>query len=116
MQTSWAAVKLGLTGYIIPFMFVFAPWLLLIGDWPTVTLAVITATVGVIWLAGGLHRYFFFGPTRAWESVMLVAAALALIKPGWLTDLAGAALIALTSASQFLVPRQPAVNAVSRPG
>ena len=32
MDTSWAAVKLGLTGYIIPFMFVFAPSLLLMGD------------------------------------------------------------------------------------
>jgi TRAP-type uncharacterized transport system fused permease subunit len=31
MESSWAAVKLGLTGYIIPFMFVFGPSLLLIG-------------------------------------------------------------------------------------
>jgi TRAP-type uncharacterized transport system fused permease subunit len=36
MQTSWAAVKLGLTGYIIPFMFVSAPSLLLMGDVSTI--------------------------------------------------------------------------------
>ncbi|MEO5695736.1 MAG: TRAP transporter permease, partial [Burkholderiaceae bacterium] len=59
METSWAAVKLGLTGYIIPFMFVFSPSLLLMGDPSTVALAVVTATIGVICLAGGLHEYFF---------------------------------------------------------
>ncbi len=115
MQTSWAAVKLGLTGYIIPFMFVFAPSLLLIGDWPTVTLAAITATVGVICLAGGLHRYFFFGPTRIWESVMLVAAALVLIKPGWLSDLIGVALIGLTVASQLWLPRRLLAEPAAKP-
>ena len=100
METSWAAVKLGLTGYIIPFMFVFAPSLLLMGDAPTVMLAVVSATIGVICLAGGLHEYFFFGPARWWERIMLIVAALVLIKPGWQSDLAGVALIALTVASQ----------------
>jgi TRAP transporter 4TM/12TM fusion protein len=100
METSWAAVKLGLTGYIIPFMFVFAPSLLLIGEPATVALAAVSASIGVICLAAGLHQYFFFGPARSWERVMLIAAALVLIKPGWASDLVGLALIALTVASQ----------------
>jgi len=100
MQTSWAALKLGLTGYIIPFMFVFAPSLLLMGDASTVLLAAITASVGVICLAGGLHEYFFFGPARAWERILLIIAALVLIKPGWMSDLIGLALIGLVIASQ----------------
>ena len=111
METSWAAVKLGLTGYIIPFMFVFAPSLLLMGDAPTVMLAVVSATIGVICLAGGLHEYFFFGPARWWERIMLIVAALVLIKPGWQSDLAGVALIALTVASQRWV--RPGVTAKS---
>jgi TRAP transporter 4TM/12TM fusion protein len=100
METSWAAVKLGLTGYIIPFMFVFAPSLLLMGDWFTVSLAAVTASVGVICLAGGLHEAFFLGPARSWERALLVVAALVLIKPGWMTDLVGFALIGVTLASQ----------------
>jgi len=54
-------------------------------------------------MAGGLHSYFFFGPARAWERVMLIVAALALIKPGWMTDLLGLALIALTVGSQHWI-------------
>ncbi|MEO7853611.1 MAG: TRAP transporter permease [Rubrivivax sp.] len=103
MDTSWAAVKLGLTGYIIPFMFVFAPSLLLIGEWHVVALAAVTATVGVTCLAAGLHEYFVFGRARSWERLMLIAAALVLIKPGIWSDLVGVALIALTLASQYWI-------------
>ncbi|MDH5540023.1 MAG: TRAP transporter permease [Rhizobacter sp.] len=115
MDTSWAAVKLGLTGYIIPFMFVFAPSLLLMGEPLTVALAIVTATVGVMCLAGGLHEYFFFGAARWWERLLLITAAIVLIKPGWMSDLIGLALIGLTVASQHWLrgaaaasPKEPA--------
>lgn len=100
METSWAAVKLGLTGYIIPFMFVFAPALLLRGDWATVALAVVTATIGVTCLAGALHEHFFWGKARSWERVLLFVAAIVLIKPGWQSDLVGVVLVVLVAASQ----------------
>jgi TRAP transporter 4TM/12TM fusion protein len=110
LESSWDAVKLGLTGYIIPFMFVFAPSLLMIGDVGTVALAAATASVGVICLAAGLHQYFFFGPTRWWDRVLLVAAALVLIKPGLITDLIGLGLIAVTVVSQLAARRAEAAN------
>jgi TRAP transporter 4TM/12TM fusion protein len=113
VETSWAAVKLGLTGYIIPFMFVFAPALLLMGDPWSVSLAVVTATIGVVCLAGGLHSHFFLGTARSWERVLLIIAALVLVKPGWITDLAGLALIALTLASQRWLRARPAASAMS---
>jgi len=113
MESSWAAVKLGLTGYIIPFMFVFGPSLLMIGDWTQVVLTVITATVGVTCLAGGLHSHFFFGTARLWERAMLVGAAFVLIKPGLVTDGIGALLVALTVASQLLI--KPAGKASPAP-
>jgi len=118
MESSWAAVKLGLTGYIIPFMFVYGPSLLLIGDASTIALTIVSATIGVICLAGGLHSYFFFGATRIWERVMLIGAAFALIKPGITTDLIGAGLIAATVASQLMISRPvtPAAAAAGKAG
>jgi len=110
METSWAAVKLGLTGYIIPFMFVFAPSLLLMGPWTTVLLATITATVGVTCLAGSLHAYFFWGRARSWERVLLFVAALVLIKPGWQTDLIGVVLILAVAASQRWIAQSTPVT------
>jgi TRAP-type uncharacterized transport system fused permease subunit len=112
MDTSWAAVKMGLTAYIIPFMFVSSPALLLIGETGTVITAALTATVGVICLAGGLHEFFFLGRARFWERAMLLAAALLLIKPGLVTDAIGAALIVATLLSQRLIPdRRPKAGA-----
>ena len=105
MESSWAAVKLGLTGYIIPFMFVYGPSLLLIGETSTIILTVITATIGVICLAAGLHAYFFFGAMHLWERFVLVAAAFVLIKPGLVTDLIGAGLIAAVVVSQLTLRR-----------
>jgi len=116
MESSWAAVKLGLTGYIIPFMFVYGPSLLLIGETTTILQTIVTATIGVICLAGGLHSYFFFGATRIWERAMLVAAAFVLIKPGLFTDLVGLGLIAATVASQFLVSRPATPAAAGKAG
>lgn len=103
VDTSIAAVKLGMTGFIIPFMFVFGPSLLLQGDLSTILTTAFSATVGVICLAASLHRHFFFGTARLWERILLFAAALLLIKPGITTDLIGAGLVVVTVASQLLL-------------
>ena len=105
MESSWAAVKLGLTGYIIPFMFVFGPSLLMIGEWHTIAATVVTATIGVTCLAAALHNYFFFGHTHIWERLFLFGAAFVLINPGLYTDIAGATLLGLTIASQLMIAR-----------
>ena len=105
MESSWAAVKLGLTGYIIPFMFVFGPSLLMIGPWYTIAGTVVTATIGVTCLAAALHNYFFFGHTHIWERLFLFGAAFVLINPGLYTDIAGATLLGLTIASQLMIAR-----------
>ncbi|WP_163264547.1 TRAP transporter permease [Chelativorans alearense] len=102
--TSWAAVKLGLTGYIIPFMFVFGPSLLLIGEWHVIALTAVTATAGVALLAGGLSG-FFVKPANVLARVLFIAAAFTLIKPGVWTDLSG---LALGAVALFINLRWPA--------
>jgi TRAP transporter 4TM/12TM fusion protein len=99
-ETGWAAVKLGATGYIVPFMFAFAPALLLIGEGWRVALAIVTATVGVTMLAGSLHGYYL-GATSRWQRLALFVGAICLIKPGWITDVAGAAALAVVLLAQW---------------
>lgn len=98
-ESSVAAVKLGATGYIVPFMFVFGPQLLMQGSWPEILSAALTATVGVVLLAAGLHGFLL---TRAslWQRGLLVLAALVLIMPGTITDAVGLALGAAVLAIQ----------------
>jgi TRAP transporter 4TM/12TM fusion protein len=117
-ETGWAAVKLGATGYIVPFMFAFSPALLLLGPWPEASLATLTALIGVTCLAGSLHSYFFLGPASAWQRVALLAAAICLIKPGWVTDIVGGVALAMVLLTQWRARAESlAVAAVPlRPG
>jgi TRAP-type uncharacterized transport system fused permease subunit len=89
--TSFVAVKLGLTGYIIPFMFVYGPSLLLVGEWQTIVLTAITAATGVTLLAAGLSGWLV-GFANPAARLFYVAAAFVLIKPGLMTDAIGAGL------------------------
>lgn len=100
-KTGFAAMKVGAAAFIVPFMFVYEPALLMIGSWADALSASITATIGVLLLAAGLHGYFV-GPALWFERVLLCVAALLLIKPGWQTDIAGLALAGLAVSSQLL--------------
>ncbi|HWI14158.1 MAG TPA: DUF3394 domain-containing protein, partial [Burkholderiales bacterium] len=114
-QAGWEAVRVGAAGFIVPFMFVFEPSLLMIGDWNDIASSAFTATVGTICLAAGLFGYLI-RPARAWERILLVAAALLLIKPGFVTDLMGAALLVVVVLSQLALARATAESATVKSG
>ena len=110
--SGWAAVRVGAAGFIVPFMFIFEPSLLMIGDWWTILMSATTATIGVICLAGGLHGYFWRAASM-WERTFLVGAAVLLIKPGLVTDIIGLGLLGLVLLNQIVV--NPAKAAAAPP-
>jgi TRAP transporter 4TM/12TM fusion protein len=112
--TGWAALRIGLPGFIIPFMFVYEPALLMIGDWPTIIWRTLISTVGIIVFAGGIFGYFL-APATVWQRGGLALAGLLLIAPSLLTDIAGLALGAGVIASQYLGYRAEPVS-VAREG
>jgi len=105
MRVGFLAVKLGITAYIVPFMFVYSGALLLRGAWQEVLIAVPSALVGVWALSRGVQDRSVH---RLWRTAY-VAAAVVLIKPGLYTDLIGLGLIGLALLGQRRVgfARQP---------
>jgi TRAP transporter 4TM/12TM fusion protein len=108
--TGFAAVRAGAPAYIVPFMFVYEPMLLLIvkdwaSEWLYVAWAVISASVGVICLAASLFGWLFT-LAAMWQRVLLFVAALCLIKPGLVTDAIGLGLLVLVAAAQLAGRRQ----------
>jgi len=91
-KTGLAAMKAGATGFIVPFMFVYGPSLLLIGSPGSIIITVISASIGVILLSAGLMGWFL-KEARLLERAILVAGAIFLIKPGLWTDLIGVGLL-----------------------
>ena len=99
-ESGWAAMKVGAAGYIVTFMFVYEPALLMIGDPWVSARAFVTASIGCISLAAGLHGYLL-GPASLWQRGLLVAAAIALIDPAVVTDLAGLVLLGVVALVQW---------------
>jgi TRAP transporter 4TM/12TM fusion protein len=103
-RTGLEAVRIGATGFVVPFMFVYGPSLLFIGSWLEILTSAISASVGVILLSAGLVGWFV-KEARLWERVLLLAGALMLIKPGFYTDAAGLILAALVFVAQKYLRR-----------
>jgi TRAP-type uncharacterized transport system fused permease subunit len=109
-QSGFAAMRAAAPAYIVPFMFVYEPRLLLIvtdwsTDWAFVVWSLISASVGVVCLAGSLFGWLFTLAV-AWQRVLLFIAALCLIKPGLITDAIGLGLLAVVTAAQLVARRR----------
>ena len=87
-KTALEACRLALPSFLIPFMFVFNPVLVLQGAWYEVLWATITATFGVFLAAAGLQG-FCLVRLKPWERTVLLAGAILLMKPGIITDAIG---------------------------
>ncbi len=106
--TGWAAVRIGMAGFIAPFMFVYEPALLSIGTWQQIAYAWIPASTGIVFLAAALHGYFLRPlnwPERAWALI----AAFMLVKPGIVTDMIGFGMAAALVGWAWLGRRKPAL-------
>ncbi len=104
-KTGFTAWRLGLAGFIVPFMFVYGPSLLLQGSPGEIALTVVSASIGVISLASALEGYLI-RQLSLWERALLLFGAVVLIKPGLITDVVGIGLLILVLLRQWHVGRQ----------
>ena len=93
MKTGWTSVRLAIAGFIIPYIFVLSPQLMLINT----TLAeglltTATAALGVFLLAVACEGYVY-APVALPLRVVALAGALCLMIPGFQTDIVGAAVL-----------------------
>ncbi|MBI4183517.1 MAG: TRAP transporter fused permease subunit, partial [Proteobacteria bacterium] len=104
-RTSWIAIKLGLSVYIIPYMFVYGPSLLGFGPLPEIIGTVVTASLGIVALS--IVGIGWFRVPLLWhERTIAFGAAVTMIEPGLVTDLIGFALSALFLALVLLRTRK----------
>jgi TRAP transporter 4TM/12TM fusion protein len=112
MATAWQAMRLGAVLFIVPFMFVYSPELLMIGSWPEILGAFARAAVGIFCLAAGLQGWLRSRATPP-DRALLISAGILFVVPNVIADAAGAVLLALTWGLQTLrrapeVARAPA--------
>ena len=99
LKTAVSAALLAGAGFVVPFMFVYGPELLLIGNPVEIMLAFVTGLLGVIALASAGMGYAR-RPLRVWERAIALCAALLLVAAGLPTDIVGLLLLAFIFTSR----------------
>jgi TRAP-type uncharacterized transport system fused permease subunit len=106
MKTSWMGLKLTLAGFIIPFIFVYNPIILLQAKEGgsvsifSVLVALATALIGIYALAIAASNYFNHHLILV-ERILFFIVAFLLIKPGLVTDLSGFGVLTLVLAIHY---------------
>ena len=87
------ATRLAITAFIIPYIFIFSPAMLLINTSPlSVIQIVITSFIGMFSLAMGIEGFFMHRVKTLWR-LAAAAGGLLLIDPGLITDIMGFVII-----------------------
>lgn len=110
MRTGWAAVRFGWIAFIVPFLFVFSPTLILIGEVGEIALAVVTAGLGVWLVSAALAGYLFVRLGTVKRGLFGIAGLLALVPSGAflraeMTDMFGVGLGAILVGNEILRAR-----------
>jgi TRAP-type uncharacterized transport system fused permease subunit len=112
-DAGWESVRIAAPTYIVPFMFVYEPALLMIkgwDEWHVSLLAFASAGIGCMALAAGLHGYLL-AACKMWERAVLVIAAVLLIAPEIYSSIAGIVLLFIVGSKQKFFDRAAAAAA-----
>jgi len=92
---------LAIAAFLIPYIFVLTPQLLLINTTPwEVVQIIITSVIGMIGIGAAVEGWYW---TRMfwWERMIILAGGMLLAIPGTVTDLIGLGLMALITLTQY---------------
>ena len=101
MRAGMTAVRIAVAGFLIPYVFILQPALLLQGTWQDMVTALVTLILGMVGVASGLAGYFF-GSANVIERVLLVAGGIALVYPNLWFSLIGLAVLVIIAIEQKL--------------
>lgn len=107
MRTGFYAMRFSWTAYIVPFLFVFSPTLLMQGSAEAIALAVVTAAIGVWFISAGMIGYGLRRMPVAVRAAAVVGGAM-LILPhelgnwAWGVNAAGLVVSGLVLASEVM--------------
>jgi TRAP transporter 4TM/12TM fusion protein len=94
MATSFSSLRIGLVGFIIPFMFVYGPSLLFQGNAQDIATSLVTSIIGVTLLSASMVGWLK-RDLNILERFIPLVAALLLIYPELITDIVGVTMAVL---------------------
>jgi TRAP transporter 4TM/12TM fusion protein len=92
LKTAWISIRLSIGAFLVPFILIFNPGMILIGTTTEIIQTSITSLFGIAALGAGFMGYCTRNlnwPIR----IILIAAGIAMVHPGLVTDIVGVAVI-----------------------
>ena len=105
VKTAWIAMRLALVEYLIPFIFIYNPSLLFLGEPEVIFFSFLTATIGVA-MIGCATMGYLAGPLNVLMRLAVLIASTMCITPGVRSDAAGLGILALVYAYQRIQARK----------
>ena len=104
-KTGYKAVRLAFCSFLMPYLFVYNPVLLMEGGVLDILWSLVTALIGAYLLASGFEGFFFRWSLKWFERPLMILGAVMLIVPGMVTDLVGIAIIVVEFVTEFMFKR-----------
>lgn len=94
MRTGVTSMRLGLVNFILPFLFVLNPELILRGDLADI-IHILGTTVVAVWLASSFFEHWLYGvgELNGVKRIVIGVAAVCFLFPGIITDIVGASIV-----------------------
>ena len=101
-KTGWTAFLYATVAFLVPFVFVYKPGLLLVGDLFSILEVVIITLIGTFFLVGSVSGFLFTGVSSIWIRVLLFFSAVLVILPEWYSTVAGIIVGGTITVIQYL--------------
>lgn len=108
-RTCWVACWLALAGFVLPFLFVYGPELVLVGGWGVIALSTVRAAGVILALSLAMQGHLFRAFTWV-ERGLAFLGALLLVLPGWPTAALGLACLGVVVSRQAVFRRRSAAQ------
>ena len=92
MSTGWHATRIGIGGFLAPFLFAFQPPLLMKGDWTMIAITFVSALVGISALSAAVAGHMFSSLTWP-HRIFLIVVSLAAISPSLTASLSSSVIL-----------------------
>lgn len=104
-KTGYKAFRLAFCSFLMPYLFVYNPVLLMEGGVLDILWSLVAALIGAYLLASGFEGFFFRWSLKWFERPLMILGAVMLIVPGMVTDLVGIAIIVVEFVTEFMFKR-----------
>lgn len=126
MRTGFQALKLSLAGFIVPFLFVYNPSMLMIDTtnvavnarefafpaWTTIVSITVTSVIGILALGSAVEGYFKTYLNWFWR-IFLGVGALCMIIPETITDIVGIIMVIIAITVNIITAKRKANPSLS---